>query len=113
MVGIGKNGGLGRDCSRHADFAQARLTTVFHPTTEPHAGLVGPGGMLGLNVEFDPGWLDRHDLAEGDLGGYRPVEEVRSRLAVLQLLTTGFDSGPQADADADTTALELKTNPAH
>src|SRR5262249_45265867 len=47
--------------SRHTNFEQSRLTAVFHPTTEPHAGLVGPDGMLGLNIEYDSTWLDRHE----------------------------------------------------
>jgi AraC family transcriptional regulator len=99
--------GTACDRSRQADFEQPRLTAVFHPTKEAHAGLVGPEGMLGLNIEYEPSWLDRHELAERDLGGYRPLDEVWSRLAVLRLLALAFAPGPQADADAETRALEL------
>jgi AraC family transcriptional regulator len=96
-----------RDRSRRAEFEQPHWIAVFHPTTEPHASLVGPSGMVGLNVEFDEPWLHRHELAERDLGGYGPIDDVWSRLAALQLLTSAFASGPYADADIDSRTLEL------
>jgi AraC family transcriptional regulator len=99
--------GQQRDRWRRAEFEQPRLTLVFHPTTEPHAGWVGPEGMLGLNIEYDRIWLERHELHERDLGGYRLLDSVWSRLAVLQLLGTAFHQGPHADADVETKALEL------
>jgi AraC family transcriptional regulator len=96
-----------RDRWRRLEFEQPRLTLVFHPTTEPHAGLVGPDGMLGLNIEYDHAWLERHELHECDLGGYRLLDSVWSRLAVLQLLANGFNAGAHTDADVETAALEL------
>ena len=95
------------DRSRRADFVHQRFTVVFHPTTEPHAGLVGPQGMLGLNIEFDQNWLGRHELRERDLGGYQPVNTVWSRLAVLQLLATAFHQATPVEADLETKAVEL------
>jgi AraC-like DNA-binding protein len=63
--------------------------------------------MLGLNIEFDEDWLSRHELCERDLGGYRPLNAVWSRLAVLQLLATAFHDDTQADADLETKTVEL------
>jgi AraC family transcriptional regulator len=96
-----------RDRSRRADFAYQRLTAVFHPTTEPHSGLVGPKGMLALNIEYDAGWLDRHELCECDLGGYRPMDSVWSSLAVLQILAIAFRPGLETPVDVETKALEI------
>jgi AraC family transcriptional regulator len=100
-------GGEQRDQSRRVEFEQSPLSMVFHPTTEPHAGMVGPQGMLGLNIEYDHLWLERHELRESDLGGYRPLLSVWLRLAVLRLLPTAFQEGLQAGADLETKALEI------
>jgi AraC family transcriptional regulator len=99
----------GRQCerARKADFVHERLAVVFHPTTEPHAGLVGPEGMLGLNIEFETGWLERHELAERDLGGYRPLDSVWSALAVLQILPIAFQPSLRAHADIEMRILEI------
>jgi AraC family transcriptional regulator len=99
--------GQQRDRWRRAELEQPRLTLVFHPTTEPHAGLVGPEGMLGLNVEYDQAWLERHQLQERDLGSYRLLDSLEGRLAVLQLLANAFAPGPQAAAEIESQALEL------
>jgi AraC-like DNA-binding protein len=99
--------GRQRDRSRKADFLHERLAVVFHPTTEPHAGLVGPDGMVGLNIEFEPGWLERHELAERDLGGYRPLDSVWSALAVLRILPIAFQSNLQAQVDIEMRLLEI------
>jgi AraC family transcriptional regulator len=99
--------GRQRDQGRRAEFDQPRLSLVFHPTTEPHAGTVAPEGMLGLNIEYNHIWLARHELQERDLGGYRLLDSVWSRLAVLQLLVGAFYPGSHADADVETKALEL------
>jgi AraC family transcriptional regulator len=95
------------DRSRRADFVHRYLTVVYHPTTEPHSGFVGPRGMLGLNIEYDASWLDRHELGERDLGGYRPLESAWSSLAVLHLMAIAFRPGPHVAADVETKALEL------
>jgi AraC family transcriptional regulator len=99
--------GRQRDQGRRAEFDQPRLSLVFHPTTEPHAGLVAPEGMLGLNIEYEGIWLARHEIKERDLGGYRLLDSVWSRLTVLQLMAAAFHRGPHNDADVETKALEL------
>jgi AraC family transcriptional regulator len=96
-----------RDHTRREGFDQPTLGLVYHPTTEPHAGEMGPRGMRGLNVEYEPGWLEGHGLREADLGGYRPLASARSRLAALRLLATAFQAGDCAEADLQTQALEL------
>jgi hypothetical protein len=93
-----------RDQLRRADFDQLPLAAIFHPTTEPHSSLVGPRGMLGLNVECDAAWLERHELEEHDLGGYRSLESVWARLGALKLLGHVFQPGC-LDGEA--------TNPTH
>jgi AraC family transcriptional regulator len=100
-------GGEQREQSRRFEFEQSPLSMVFHPTTEPHAGMVGPHGMLGLNIEYDHLWLQHHDLRESDLGGYRPLLSVWLRLAVLRLLPTAFHPGLHAGADLETKGLEI------
>jgi AraC family transcriptional regulator len=96
-----------RDQVRRAELDQLPLTTVFHPTTEPHAALVGPRGMLGFNVEYEGAWLERHELREQDLGVYRPLESVWARLGALHLFAHAFHPGGQLEADVDGEALEL------
>lgn len=81
---------------------------LFHPTREPHASVVGLGRLLGLNVEYEPAWLEHLELTECDLGGYRPLEpSVWSRLAVLRLVCLAFRPGPTVWADLHGQALEL------
>jgi AraC family transcriptional regulator len=96
-----------RDQVRRAELDQLPLTTVFHPTSEPHAALVGPRGMLGFNVEYEGAWLERHELREQDLGVYRPLESVWARLGALRLFAHAFHPRGQLEADVDGEALEL------
>jgi AraC family transcriptional regulator len=95
------------DHTRHLDFEQPTFSLVYHPTTHPHAGEPGPDGMRGLNIEYEPGWLDRHGLEVSALGTYRPFASPRSRLAALRFVATAFRSGDHATADLQTLALEL------
>src|SRR5262249_58923485 len=60
-----------RDHSRDSQFDQPAFSLVFHPTTEKHAGELGLRGARGLNIEFEPSWLARHELQESQLGRYR------------------------------------------
>ncbi len=99
--------GRQRDCSRQMEFDQDPLTAVFHPTTEPHSGFVGPRGMVGLNVEYDHTWLDSHGIGKQELGGYQPLASIWSRLAFIQLLGNAFRETPVARGDIETIALEL------
>jgi AraC family transcriptional regulator len=96
-----------RDHSRHGPFEQPAFSLVYHPTTNPHAGELGPRGMRGLNLEYEPSWLESHGLCEGDLGGYRPLDSARLRLAALRLVATAFQDGEHAAADLQMQALEL------
>src|SRR5436853_197671 len=66
--------GAPRDYSRRGAYAQASFTFVYHPTTHEHAGEPGPGGLRGLNLEYEPGWLERHALSEADLAAHRPLD---------------------------------------
>jgi len=59
--------GRGADRSRRQDYLQPPLTAVFHPTNEPHANEVGPGGVVGFTLSFDNRWLELHEIAENDL----------------------------------------------
>jgi AraC family transcriptional regulator len=63
--------------------------------------------MRGLNIEYEPGWLSRHELDERDLGDYRPLDSAPARLAALRFLATAFQPGDRADPDLETQALEL------
>jgi AraC family transcriptional regulator len=96
-----------RDQTRRHEYDQPALTTVFHPTTGPHATAVGPEGMLGLNLEFTDDWLARHNLAAGDLADYRLLDSASARLLNLRLLAAAFASGDVAHAELDTIATEL------
>jgi AraC family transcriptional regulator len=99
--------GQHRDHTRHEGFDQPAFSLVYHPITGQHAGELGPRGMRGLNIEYEPDWLARHALREADLGAYRPLASLQDRLASLRLLATAFGAGPQAEADLQTQALEL------
>jgi AraC family transcriptional regulator len=100
--------GKARDRSRSQTYEQGSLTAVFHPTTEPNATENGPGGVLAFTLECTLSWLERHEIAEKDLGGYQLLSpSVWSRLACLRLVGTAFEPGPGAEADLETQALEL------
>jgi AraC family transcriptional regulator len=95
------------DHSRHAEFEQPPFSLVYHPTTSVHAGEPGPRGMRGLNIEYEPRWLDRHELRAEDLGDYRPLASPRARLAAVRFVATAFQPGHHAAADLQTRALEF------
>jgi AraC family transcriptional regulator len=100
--------GHGRDLSRSRSHDQPALSVVFHPITEPNANEIGPGGVLGFTLEYQPAWLQAHELTEQDLGGYRFLApSVWSRLASLRLLGIAFEQGANAEADLETLALEM------
>jgi AraC-like DNA-binding protein len=96
-----------RDHSPQGGFDQPLWSIVYHPTTFVHAGEQGPGVVRGLNIEYEPGWLEGHGLSEGDLGGYRPLDCASARLAALRLLTTAFQPGDRAATELETQALEF------
>jgi AraC family transcriptional regulator len=96
-----------RDHTRHEAFDQPAFSLVYHPTTRPHAGELGPRGMHGLNIEYEPAWLEQHGLREDDLGGYRPLGSTRMRLAALRFLASAFQAGPHAESDLQTQGLEM------
>jgi AraC family transcriptional regulator len=96
-----------REQSRRADFEQRPLVGVFHPTSEPHASLVGPRGSFGVNLEFNGDWLERQELRERDLRAYRVLDFVWTRLAALQLLLLSAQSSDHAAAGLETVALEM------
>jgi AraC family transcriptional regulator len=96
-----------RDHTPREAFDQPAFSLVYHPTTQVHAGEAGPRGLRGLNIEYEPAWLQRHALAEGDLAGYRPLDSAGSRLGALRFLATAFGAGGRAEGDLETQALEL------
>jgi AraC family transcriptional regulator len=96
-----------RDHSRHASFEQPPFSLVYHPTTWTHAGEPGPRGMRGLNIEYGPSWLARHELRPDALGGYRSLASPRARLGALRFAATAFQPGDHAAADLQTRALEF------
>jgi AraC family transcriptional regulator len=63
--------------------------------------------MLGLNVEYLPGWLTQLGLRVEDLGGCQLLDSAASRLTALRLLGTLFETGVAATADLETAAFEL------
>jgi AraC family transcriptional regulator len=100
--------GQHRDLTRRSDLDQDELALAFHATDEPHASAVGPEGMLGMNLEFEPAWLDRHGLNEKDLGGYRMLDPTPwSQVTLLRLLCAATQTIAASDADLDTHGLEL------
>jgi AraC family transcriptional regulator len=100
--------GLHRDLTRRSGLDQEELSLAFHATNEPHASAVGPGGMLGMNLEYEPAWLERHGLAEKDLGGYRMLEPtVWSRLTLLRLLCAAASAVADAEEELHAGGLEL------
>jgi AraC family transcriptional regulator len=63
--------------------------------------------MRGLNIEYEPDWLNRYELDEKNLGGYRPLDSASACLAALRFLATACQPGDRADTDLETQALEL------
>ncbi|HLN27497.1 MAG TPA: AraC family transcriptional regulator [Gemmataceae bacterium] len=96
-----------RERWRRQDHLQPELTLVFHPTNEPHEAQVGPGGMIGLNIEFDKTWLAQRALLESDLGSWQMLESVWWRLRSLRLLATAAGVGAPEATCFETQLLEL------
>lgn len=99
--------GQHRDRSRLAECDQPELTLAFHPTTEPHGGSVGAHRAIGLNIEYSSTWLANHELSEVDLGGYRVLSSMKSKLQVVQFLGASFYSGECGRPECEIQAFEL------
>jgi AraC family transcriptional regulator len=100
--------GQAADRSRRTACQQALLTAVYHPTSEPHANEIGPGGTVAFNLGISRPWLAAHHLVEAELGAYQVLpSSVASRLVCLRLLGTALQPGARADADLETLTLEL------
>jgi AraC family transcriptional regulator len=96
-----------RDYTRQARHDQAAYTFVYHPTTTEHAGELGRRSARGLNIEYEPDWLARHQLQEADLGSYRVLHSARAQLDAFRFLATAFHDGPRIDAELEAQAFEL------
>src|SRR5579862_6139194 len=96
-----------RDMTRQITWYQSPMSLTFHPVTELHAAEVGPSGMLGLNVEYDPLWLQRNDISLQPLASGPLPDSARSGLMALRFLGAAFRQGATAEADLETLAVEL------
>jgi AraC family transcriptional regulator len=100
--------GRHHDENRRASFDQSPLSTVFHPTQGPHATSVGPGGMIGINLELTDAWLDRCHLRRRDLAAdYQLLDSLCARLLTLRLAALAYGPGKADDAEVETVALEI------
>lgn len=99
--------GQHHDENRRVSFDQSPLSVVFHPIVGPHATAVGPGGMVGLNLELTDAWLDRCQLRRRDLAiDYRLLDSLNARLLGLRL--AALACGPDAaETEMETAALEM------
>jgi AraC family transcriptional regulator len=100
-------GGEHRDHSHRGHFDQPLFSLVYHPTSYVHASEYGSRGMRGLNIEYEPDWLERNELGERDLVDYGLLDSVQARLAGLRFVVNAFHSGDRAMGDLETEALEL------
>jgi AraC-like DNA-binding protein len=94
------------DRTRHFTVTHPVLTPLFHPATEPHSGLVGKQGMLGLNIEYAAAWLSQHQVETAHMGGYCLLDSLPARLNVFRLLACAF-TATAAEAELETAGLEL------
>jgi AraC family transcriptional regulator len=102
--------GQHHDENRRASFDQSPLSAVFHPTIGPHATSVGPGGMVGLNLELTDAWLERFQLQRRDLAvDYQLLDSLWARLLGLRLAALAWEPGGAAEAEVETVALEMVT----
>ena len=101
--------GSHRDHARtaHGQYDQPHFSLVFHPSGHPHAAEYGPQGMRGLNIEYEPPWLERNQLDRGDLAEPLALDRAWIRPAILRLLVTAFQSDPRAEADLETQVTEF------
>ena len=88
-------------------YDQPHFSLVFHPSGHAHAAEYGPQGMRGLNIEYEPLWLERHQLDCGDLSEHRSLDQAWIRPAVLRLLVTAFRADHRAESDLETQVLEF------
>jgi AraC family transcriptional regulator len=98
--------GQHHDENRRASFDQSPLSVVFHPTQGPHATSVGPGGMVGINLELTDAWLDRCQVERRDLTvGYRLLDSLCAKLLGLRL--AALVCGEASATEIETVALEM------
>jgi AraC family transcriptional regulator len=100
--------GQHRDEDRLQSFGQPPLSVVFHPTAGPHTTTIGPGGLVGLNLEMAHTELDRYHLRLRDLPvNHRLLDSPEARLLGLRLTASIFETGEAATSEVDTAVLEL------
>ncbi len=96
------------DENRRTSFEQTPLSAVFHPTSGPHAMAVGPGGLVGINLEVTDEWLERCQLHRRDLAlDYRLLDSPSARLLGLRLAASAIEEAATAEGDAETATTEL------
>jgi AraC family transcriptional regulator len=96
-----------QDHWRHERHVQAALSVIYHPTTEPHAGQVGPRGMIGLNIELMRTWLDSLSLGESQLGTWRLLDSPWWRMRALRFLALVRAPDRDHEPGVETLAIEL------
>lgn len=99
--------GAHRDHWLKNELDQSPMSMVYHPTTEPHATSVGPSGMVGLNIEFEHSWLDRHALEPTGLRMCRMLGSAPWRLRALRLLVGVLTKPANALDDLESPSIEF------
>jgi AraC family transcriptional regulator len=100
--------GQHHDENRRVSFDQSPLSAVFHPTFGPHTTSVGPGGMVGINLELTDSWLGRCHLQRRDLAvEYQVLDSLSARLLALRLAALAYEPGEAAGAEVETVVLEI------
>src|SRR5262245_41830684 len=99
--------GRNRERTRTLAHDQRALTFAYHPTDLPHSDEVGPEGMVGLNLELAPEFLERYGIDARVLGGYRVFGDVAARKLAVRLVALGGQARPLAEAELESRCAEL------
>ncbi len=80
---------------------------IYHAAGTTHENDIGPAGMVGLNISFDPTWLDRSELPHLKHRSGWVLEKPLAKANALQMLAGLSGAGPVDLENASAELLEL------
>jgi AraC family transcriptional regulator len=99
--------GRNRERTPSLSHEQRPFTFAYHPTHVPHSDEVGPAGMVGLNLELEPEFLERNGIRERALGGYGVLGNVEARKLAVRMVALGHQERCLAEAELESRVVEL------
>jgi len=83
---------------------QTESSMIYHAQESPHENVIGPRGMMGLNISFDRHWLAANGLEDLRHRSGWSLEKPKSKGDALHLLA---GLAQRAGVELETIAVEL------